>query len=270
MNSSFANTIFCTERRDKDMTHICMATDLIPADSALPVDPENLEFDLYCGILRNKKILEYSYQLEFTDAKGRRAQITDQMTFRAAILVQVGQNVDMVTFYVKPNGKIYQSQTFSMRSRELNLCSAQMVRVTAQPTTSPSVPVQTHPIDVSLSSPFAHTVFRTECLDTGNLHVCLASDLAIPTPSNVVLNLTSDNVEYNLYRRLLRTEKMLDDDQTIGFNDANGRRVPVTNQMMFRAAVIYQISRNADMISFTSSRAKSIGKKGERAPRIVD
>lgn len=88
------------------MTHICMATDLMPADSALFVNPENLDFFFYCGILRNKEILDYSNQLEYTDSKGRRAQITDQMTFRAAILVQASQNVDMITFHAKQNGKI--------------------------------------------------------------------------------------------------------------------------------------------------------------------
>lgn len=99
--------MFCTERQDKEMTHICLATDLIPTDSALSVDPENLDFNLYCEILRNKEIINSGYRLEFTDGKGRRAQITDQMTFRAAILVQVGQKVDMITFYSKPIGKSY-------------------------------------------------------------------------------------------------------------------------------------------------------------------
>lgn len=99
--------MICTERQDEDMTHICLATDLMSTDSALPVHPENLDFDLYCEILRNKEIIDSSYQLEFIDGKGRRAQITDQMTFRAAILIQVGQNKGMITFHAKPIGKIY-------------------------------------------------------------------------------------------------------------------------------------------------------------------
>ena len=265
--------VFCTERRDQDMTHVCLATDLMPTDSALPVSPENLDFDFYCGILRNKEILDYSYQLEFTDLKGRRVQITDQMTFRAAILVQVGQNVDMITFHAKPIGKIHLSRSFLMVSRELKLSLAQVVRVPAAPTTpsaaptTPSAaPIQTHPIDISPSmTSFAHTVFCTESLDTGRLHVCLANDftsLTIPSSSNTVINLTSDTVDYDRYCSLLRKEKMLDDDQTLGFNDGNGRRVSIINQMMFRAAVTYQLSRKADMISFTSSRTTS--REGER------
>ena len=257
--SSFGKMIFCTERRNQDKTHVCLATHLVPTDSALPVNPENLDFDFYCGILRNKEILDYSYQLEFTDLKGRRVQITDQMTFRAAILVQVGQNVDMITFHAKPIGKIHLSRSFLMVSRELKLSLAQVVRVPAAPTT-PSA-AQTHPIDISPSiTSFAHTVFGTESLDTGRLHVCLANDftsLTTPSSSNTVINLTPDTVDYDRYCSLLRKEKMLDDDQTLGFNDGNGRRVPIINQMMFRAAVTYQVSRKADMISFTSSRTTS-------------
>ena len=258
--------IFCTERQDQDMTHVCLATDLMPTDSALPVSPENLDFDFYCGILRNKEILDYSYQLEFTDLKGRRVQITDQMTFRAAILVQVGQNVDMITFHAKPIGKIHLSRSFLMVSRELKLSLAQVVRVQAAPTTPSAAPIQTDPIDISPSmTSFAHTVFCTESLDTGRLHVCLANDftsLTIPSSSNTVINLTSDTVDYDRYCSLLRKEKMLDDDQTLGFNDGNGRRVSIINQMMFRAAVTYQVCRKADMIRFTSLRNTS--REGER------
>ena len=260
-DSSFAEMIFYTKRRDQDIMHICLATDLMPTNSALPVNPENLDFDLYCGILRNKEILDNSYQLEFTDLKGRRAQITDQMTFRAAILVQVSQNVDMITFHAKPIGKVHLSRSFLMVSRELKLSLAQVVRVPAAPTTTSAAPVQTHPIDISpLVTSFAHTVFCTESLDTGKLHVCLGNDLTsltTPSSSNAVINLTSDTADYERYCSLLRKEKMLDDDQALGFNDANGRRVPIINQMMFRAAVTYQVSRKADMISFTSSRTTS-------------
>ena len=251
------------------MTHICLATDLMPTDSALPVNPENLDFDLYCRILRNKEILDYSYQLEFTDMKGIRAQITDQMTFRAAILVQVGQNVDMIKFHAKPIGKIHLSRSFLMVSRELKLSLAQVVREPAAPATPSAVPVQTHSIDISpLVTSFAHAVFCTESLDTGKLHVCLASDfnsLTTRSSLNAIINLTSDTVAYDRYCHLLRKEKMLDDDQNLGFNDANGRRVPITNQMMFRAAVTYQVSRKVDMISFTSSRTTSREGEGGRA-----
>lgn len=69
--------MFCTERQDKEITHICLATDLIHTDSVLSVDPENLDLNLYCEILRNKEIIDSGYWLEFTDGKGRRAQITD-------------------------------------------------------------------------------------------------------------------------------------------------------------------------------------------------
>ena len=72
--------------------------------------------------------------------KGIRAQITEQMTFCAAILVKVGQNVDMIKFYAKPIGKIL-SQSFLMVSRELKLSLAQVVRELAVPTTPSAVPV---------------------------------------------------------------------------------------------------------------------------------
>lgn len=266
--------MFCTERQDKEMTHICLATDLMPTDSALAVNPENLDFNLYCEILRNKEIIDSGYQLEFTDGKGRRAQITDQMTFRAAILVQVGQKVDMITFHAKPIGKIYLRRILLIVSKILSSSSVHEVRVRVPaPPTSPSlVPMQTHPTDVSTPvAPFANTVFRTECLDTGKLHVCLGSDftsLTTPSSQNAIVNLNSKTVDFDLYCRLLREEKMLDDDQTLGFNDADQKRITIKNQMMFRAAVTYQASRKADMISFTSSRSTSIEGKRERAPGL--
>lgn len=267
--------MFCTERQDKELTHICLATDLIPTtDSTLAVDPENLDFDLYCEILRKKKIIDSGYQLEFTDGKGRRAQITDQMTFRAAILVQMGQKVDMITFHAKPISKIYLKRSLLMVSRKLSSSSVHEVRARLPaPPTSPSfVPMQTHPTDVSTPvASFANTVFRTECLDTGKIHVCLGSDFAsLTTPSsqNATVNLTSKTVDFDLYCRLLREEKMLDDDQTLGFNDADKKRISIKNQMMFRAAVTYQANRKADMISFTSSRSICIEEKRERAPGL--
>lgn len=270
----FARKMFCTERQDKEMTHICLATDLMPTDSTLAVNPENLDFDLYCEILRNKEIIDSGYQLEFTDGKGRRAQITDQMTFRAAILVQVGQKVDMITFHAKPIGKIYLRRSLLMVSRKLSSSSVQEVRVRVPaPPTGPSlVPVHTHPTDVSTPvAPFANIVFRTECLDTGKLHVCLGSDftsLTTPSSQNAIVNLNSKTVDFDLYCRLLREGNMLDDDQTLGFNDADKKRITIKNQMMFRAAVTYQASRKADMISFTSSRSTSIEGKRERAPGL--
>lgn len=159
-------------------------------------------------------------------------------------------------------------------SRKLSSSSVHEIRVQvpAPPTSPLLVPVQTHPTD--LSSPvvsFVNTVFRTECLDTGKIHVCLGSDfISFITPSfqNNIVNLTSKTVEFDHYCRLLREEKMLEDDQTLGFNDAERNRITIKNQMMFRAAVTYQASRKADMISFTSSRITSIDGKRERAPGL--
>lgn len=161
-----------------------------------------------------------------------------------------------------------------MARKKLSSSSVHEVRarVPAPPTSPSLVPMQTHPTDVSAPvASFADTVFRTECLDSGKLHVCLGSDftsLTTPSSQNATVNLTSRTVDFDLYCRLLREEKMLDDDQTLGFNDADKKRITIKNQMMFRAAVTYQARRNADMISFTSSRSTSIEGKRERAPGL--
>lgn len=161
-----------------------------------------------------------------------------------------------------------------MATKKLSSFSVHEVRapVPAPPTSPSLVPMQTHPTDVSAPvASFADTVFRTECLDSGKLHVCLGSDftsLTTPSSQNATVNLTSRTVDFDLYCRLLREEKMLDDDQTLGFNDADKKRITIKNQMMFRAAVTYQARRNADMISFTSSRSTSIEGKRERAPGL--
>lgn len=155
------------------------------------------------------------------------------------------------------------------------MSSVHEARVPAPPISPSLSPVQAHPIDV-YSSPvpsFANTVFRTECLDTGKVHVCLGSDfisLTTPSSQSAVANPTSNTVvDFDLYCRLLREEKMLEDDQTLGFNDADKKRITIKNQMMFRAAVTYQASRKADMISFTSSRSTATMEgKRERAPGL--
>ena len=110
---------------------------------------------------------------------------------------------------------------------------------------------------------FAHTVFRTERLGTDDILLCLASDLR--SPDSDPNNLTPTHVDFVIYCRLLRDAEILDDDVCLNFTDVSGKTIPIINQMSFRAAVIYQYTGKADMITFTTASSSKIANPPTRA-----
>ena len=109
---------------------------------------------------------------------------------------------------------------------------------------------------------FAHTVFRTERLGTDDIHLCLASDLR--SPDSDPNNLTPTHVDFVSYCRLLRDAQILDDDVCLNFTDVSGKTIPIINQMSFRAAVIYQYTGKADMITFTTAPSSKLANPPRR------
>lgn len=95
----FANTIFYTERQGSENTHLCLASDLSPPGSdKMNISPRLVNFDIYCELLKEEDVLNQDFQLRFIDAKGKRIPIKNQMMFHAAVMYQVTQKADMITF----------------------------------------------------------------------------------------------------------------------------------------------------------------------------
>ena len=128
---------------------------------------------------------------------------------------------------------------------------------------NPAPPESSLPVSGSSGKLFAHTVFRTERLGTDNILLCLASDLR--SPDSNAINLTPTHVHFVSYCQLLRDAKVLDDDVCLNFTDVSGKSIPIINQMSFRAAVIYQYTGKADMITFTTASPSKIANPSSRA-----
>lgn len=97
---------------------------------------------------------------------------------------------------------------------------------------------------------FANTIFYAERQGSENTHLCLASDLS--PPGSDKMNISPRLVNLDIYCELLKEEDVLNEDFQLRFIDAKGKRIPIKNQMMFHAAVMYQVTRKLDMITFRS------------------
>lgn len=102
---------------------------------------------------------------------------------------------------------------------------------------------------------FSNTVFLTKRQDTGKIHICLASDIISPGSNVSVLDPSS--VHFGSYCDLLRNEEILDQEgkMNLGFQPTGGERMPISNQMMFRAALTYQVDRKVDIVTFSAAVA---------------
>lgn len=251
--------VFCTERIDTEKIHLCLASDLLneECDAENP-SPMDVDFNKYYSILREQQVVIPGHRMDFFDTRlGKKVQVTNQMTFRTFVIFQVAQKVEMITFTSEPIGKNAMSET---DGGMLNFPSARPVPT---PLINPTQPEPSLPVSGSSGKLFAHTVFRTERLGTDNILLCLASDLR--SPDSDAINLTPTHVDFVSYCRLLRDAEVLDDDVCLNFTDVSGKSIPIINQMSFRAAVIYQYTGKADMITFTTAPSSKITNPPTRA-----
>lgn len=100
-----------------------------------------------------------------------------------------------------------------------------------------------------------NTIFLSKRQDTGKFHICLAADITSPDSQAAVLDPSC--VHFATYCDLLTDEEILDQEGEIdlGFQPTGGERIPISNQMMFRAAVTYQLDRKFDMVTFSAAVA---------------
>lgn len=96
---SFAQMVFRTEQKDTERIHLCLASDLVVVDPGiLDPSPLDVDFEEYCQILRKERIINSDSDLYFVHASGGKVQITSQVTFRTAIICQIAQKVEHISF----------------------------------------------------------------------------------------------------------------------------------------------------------------------------
>lgn len=100
-----------------------------------------------------------------------------------------------------------------------------------------------------------NTIIMTKRQDTGKSHICLASDITSPLSQAAVLDPSC--LHFGNYCDLLAFEGILDrkENMDLGFQPIGGERIAISNQMMFRAAVAYQVDRKFDMVTFSAAVA---------------
>lgn len=106
----FSNTVFLTERLNTEQTHICLAANIKTSDSdLLTMRPTDVDFDSYCGLLREAEVLDDGLVLGFLDSRVKRIQVKNQAMFVAGIVYQVNMKVDMIRFSSVPISKMDQT-----------------------------------------------------------------------------------------------------------------------------------------------------------------
>lgn len=104
---SFAQMVFRTEQKDTERIHLCLASDLVVVDPGiLDPSPSDVDFEEYCQILRKERIIDSDSDLYFVHASDGKVQITSQVTFRTAIICQIAQKVEHITFSSEFRSKI--------------------------------------------------------------------------------------------------------------------------------------------------------------------
>lgn len=104
---SFAEMMFRTERKDTGHVFLCVASDLMTADTRkLEPSPMNVDFNRYRRFLEEEDIMDEGIKLYFIDDTGKRVQVSNQVSFRAGVMCQVGQGVDRIAFNAEPSCKL--------------------------------------------------------------------------------------------------------------------------------------------------------------------
>lgn len=107
----FSNTVFLTERLNTEQNHICLAANIKSSNSdLLSMYPTDVDFDTYCGLLREAEVLDNGLVLGFLDSRLMRIQVKNQASFVAGIVYQVSRKVDMIRFSTVPIGKTDQTR----------------------------------------------------------------------------------------------------------------------------------------------------------------
>lgn len=104
---SFAQMVFRTKQKDTDRIHLCLASDLVVVDPGiLDPSPLDVDFEEYRNILLKERIMNSDFELFFVHSNDGKVQITSQVTFRAAIICQIAQKVEYITFISESRSRI--------------------------------------------------------------------------------------------------------------------------------------------------------------------
>ena len=104
---SFAQMVFRTKQKDTERIHLCLASDLVVVDPGISdPSPLDVDFEQFRTILLEDRILSSDSELYFVHASDGKVQITSQVTFRAAIICQIAQKMEHITFISESRSKI--------------------------------------------------------------------------------------------------------------------------------------------------------------------
>lgn len=95
----------------------------------------------------------------------------------------------------------------------------------------------------------------TKRQDTGKTHICVAQDITSPVLQAAVFDPSC--VHFGSYCNLLADEGIIDHEAgtELSLQSVGGERIPISNQMMLRAAVTYQVDKKFDMVTFSAAVA---------------
>lgn len=95
----------------------------------------------------------------------------------------------------------------------------------------------------------------TKRQDTGKTHICLAQDITSPVLQAAVFD--SSCVHFGSYCDLLADEGIIDQEAGTewSYQSVGGERIPISNQIMLRAAVTYQMDKKFNMVTFSAAAA---------------
>lgn len=148
---SFAEMMFRTERKDTGQVFLCVASDLMTADSRkLEPSPMNVDFHRYRRFLEEEDIMDEGFKLYFIDDTGKRVQVSNQVSFRAGVMCQVAQDVDRIMFNSEPSCKL---TSFRFNYSMLTFSPARYSISSMMPKASEAAPELPAPKPVCLPAP---------------------------------------------------------------------------------------------------------------------
>lgn len=232
--------------------------------------PANLQSSTYWAAAEVSKTTLEGTSIEFDSEDGLIPDDMDSSDGQNSS--ETGKDVDMVDGIIQQNVRASFSQEYAgaQKSPSARLGSGSKTSLQPAPSASPSLLLAPNlPLAavnsqstsqlalVSTPSLFLskNTVFKTKRQDTGTSHICLASDITSPRSQAAVLDPSC--LHFKNYCALLASEGVLDRkaNMDLGFQTISGERISISNQMMFRAAITYQVDRKFEIVTFSAAVA---------------
>lgn len=153
------------------------------------MNPTDVDFDAYCGLLREAEVLDNGLVLGFLDSRLKRIQVKNQASFVAGIVYQVSTKVDMIRFSSVPIGKkdqrveeIYEILTFSIVKLPHPSTNPSAASSAPPATTSAVIPAAIPAVASSATTPAAAPI---SAIVAAPVATPVAAPVAAPVPAPV-------------------------------------------------------------------------------------